>query len=111
MLDAEREIRISFNTVLPACNETKQAGCERERMSTGSERGPLVARKPGMSYTRSSSSHLAPAKDQHCLTKLDFIAILERIGLVFIDWLAIDLCAIRAPFISERVVPISLTDD
>src|SRR5258708_14549948 len=81
-------------------------------MSTGRTICLCYTRNPGTGgFTRSRLAQLAPAKNQHRLAQLDFIALLKRPGLIFIDRLPVDLCPIRAALVSERVVAIPLTDD
>lgn len=71
----------------------------------------VVHTRSGAGSTRSHFSHLASAKDQHRLTQLNFVAILQRPGLVFVNRLSVDLCAIRATLVAERVIAVPLADN
>src|SRR5690242_4426177 len=52
-----------------------------------------------------------PRKDQHGLAELDLIALLQRIGLVFVDRLPVHFGAIGAAFVTQGIIARTHIDD
>src|SRR5581483_1163007 len=56
---------------------------------------------------RPTSPILSPGKNEHGLTELDAITFLQRVSLILIDQLPIDLRAIGATLVLQRIVAIA----
>src|SRR5215471_7517543 len=74
----------------------------------------LSGRSPGDCVARSfplmdvdPPTSLAPGENQHRLTKLDFVSLLQGICLVFRNQLSIDFSAVSTTFVLQAIVPIS----